>query len=591
MVVYSVSLLSLSQQTLRVCVSVPALADKISIHLPAWIPGSYMIRDFAKHLGEFKAVDNAGKGLEWEKLDKQSWQIDTKNKACELSYTIVANDYSVRGAFISDEYAFFNGTSVFIDIDEASHLQRQVVIEQHTAPMSWHSYTAMQQSEKPNQFISQTYEELIDNPFYWGIATVQDFEVDGIAFRFLLSGTPPVDTFRITEDLIPICDHHLRLFGTPYPVDAYLFITLLADTGYGGLEHRHSTVLMYPRFDLPLIGEHNKTDLPSSDAYIDYLCLCSHEFFHTWHVKRLRPEALLKPDLSREVYTEQLWIYEGFTSFYDDVAVARTKKMSPEHYLKVLGKNITRLLHSPGKDKQSVAESSFDAWTRFYKQDASSNNHIVSYYTKGGIIALGLDLILRRESKNEINLDSVMDYLWQNFGKNEVGTADQVISEACKTLGVNVDNYLERVVYGTEDPELEELLPLMGVSLHFRAREHSSDKGGTAQAVELRNDIGATWSPTSKGLTVSQIQAESAADKSGLMVGDTVIAADNWLVTEALLLRLLESASSDQPISLTVARQGRLLSMPFYIQATQKKVAYLRIEDKTAYYRWLYNAE
>jgi predicted metalloprotease with PDZ domain len=588
MVVYSVSLLSISQQTLRVSVSIPALAEKINVKLPAWIPGSYMIRDFAKHLGEFKAVDASGKPLLWNKVDKQRWQIHTHNQACVISYTIVANDYSVRGAFINDEYVFFNGTSAFIDIDEATHLCRQVQINTKSAPSSWHPYTAMEQGESPETFISQTYEELIDNPFFWGTATVQEFNVSGITFRFLLSGKPPIDTQRITQDLIPICQHHLDLFDAPYPIDAYLFITLLADTGYGGLEHRKSTVLMYPRFDLPLIGESNNDKTPPSDTYIDYLSLCSHEFFHTWHVKRLRPKALLKPNLSSEVYTEQLWIYEGITSFYDDVALARTHKMSAEHYLKVLGKNITRLLHTPGKEKQSVAESSFDAWTRFYKQDANSNNHIVSYYTKGGIIALGLDLLLRQETQHKVTLDHVMDYLWQHFGKHETGTTDEVISETCRALGVNVDDYLERVVYGTEDPALEELLPLMGVSLHFRAREQSSDKGGTNSTANLSRDVGATWSQTPKGLNITQIQAHSAAENSGLMIGDTIIAANDWLVTEPLLLRLIESASTENPICLAVARQGRLLSLPFCVQAAQKKVAYLTIEDKAAYHRWLY---
>jgi predicted metalloprotease with PDZ domain len=362
-----------------------------------------------------------------------------------------------------------------------------------------------------------------------------------------------------------------------------LFITLLANTGFGGLEHRDSTVLMYPRFDLPVIGEETQP----KDAYIDYLSLCSHELFHTWHVKRLRPEVMLNPDLSKEVYTDQLWIYEGITSFYDDLAVARAGKMSPEHYLTIVGRHLTRLYHTPGRQKQSPAESSFDAWTRFYKQDANSNNHIVSYYTKGGIVAFGLDLLLREKTDNQVQLDDLMRYLWKHYGKNETGTPDDVIHTACNELGVDVTAYLDDVVYSTQDVPLENWLENIGLKLHFRNRINANDKGGTPADTTATNDFGALLATDAKGCKITQLQEGSAAETAGLMIGDVIVAADNWVIDESLFMRLLQQKNQDDTLSLSVIRQGRLIALEMPIQKAQTKVAYLEIVDEQNYLNWL----
>lgn len=601
MVVYSVSLLSTSQQTLQVEIAIPAISDSLHVSLPAWIPGSYKIRDFARNIGEFQVVDENSHRVKWEKLDKQSWRIEAQNRPVTLSYVVVANDFSVRGAFINDDYAFFNGTSVFVNIDEAKDLAKQVNINRQDCPRDWVPYSGMRVVSKthsgsslnePHTFMAESYEELIDQPIYWGKAQVKTFHVDGVTFTFLLSGDQPIDVERITRDLEPICHHHIDMFGTAPPISEYLFITLLADKGYGGLEHKHSTVLMYPRFDLPLLGEYSSQDdennSNASDSYIDYLSLCSHEFFHTWHVKRLRPKALLLPDLSREVYTNQLWIYEGITSFYDDLAVARAGKMPAKHYLTILGRHITRLYHTPGRYKQSPAESSFDAWTRFYQQDANSNNHIVSYYTKGGIIALGLDIVLRQQSDSKVSLDNVMRQLWEQYGVDERGTPDNVIQEICSQLGCDIQAYLNRVVYGTEDVPLEDLLPYIGLKLHVRGKEHSGDKGGTeGKEVASQFDIGASLSKSSVGVTVKQLQEHGAAEKAGLMINDTIIAADSWIVDETLLTRLLNRLQVGGSVELTVIREGRLVKANISRSHPLNRVAYLTVENEARYLSWL----
>lgn len=579
MIKYTVALESISLQSLRVTMVIPVISDRITLTLPAWIPGSYKIRDFAKNLGEFEAKSVCGETMSWWKTDKQTWQVHTKAKPAVISYVVVANDYSVRGAFLNDQYVFFNGTSVFLEVQRAHDVALQMAVKSETAPANWQLTSSM-----PNHV--ESYQQLIDHPVFWGIGQTQHFTVDGVDFSFLLSGTQPVDIDRICKDLEPICKHHLSLFPAPAPMQNYLFITLLADSGYGGLEHCDSTVLMYPRFDLPMRGEVETSN--KKDEYVNYLSLCSHELFHAWHVKRIRPKVLLKPDLHQEVYTPQLWIYEGITSFYDDLAVVRSGQMSPEQYCKVLGQNLTRLMHTPGKNKQSVAASSFDAWTRFYQQDALSNNHIVSYYTKGGIIALGLDLLLRKQSNGKQNMDRVMQALWQQYGVNETGTDDDVITSVCAQLGVDISNYVDQVVYGEDDVDLTGLLPTIGLTVNWRNRANSSDKGGTELSTPPKHDFGLTVSANgSLGCKVTQLQADSAATVAGLQIDDIVVAINEWVATESLWLRLLAQAELGCSINLTVVRQGRLLQLTMPVRAAANKAATITITNKQLFYSWL----
>lgn len=384
--------------------------------------------------------------------------------------------------------------------------------------------------------------------------------------------------------MIPVCEHHLDLFPGPPPVEHYLFITLLSDSGFGGLEHRHSTALLYPRFDLPLEREAGS----KTDQYITFLSLCCHELFHTWHVKRLRPEVMLAPNLAAEVYTPQLWIYEGFTSFYDDVTLARKGLITPEKYLEIVAQNLTRLQVSKGRFKQSVAESSFDAWTKFYKQDASAPNNIVSYYTKGGIIAFGLDLLLRRESKGQVTLDTLMQQLWRQYGADEIGTPDDVIETVCQqTFGIDVSDYLSRVVYGTEDVPLADWVSEIGISLHTRPKNSLADRGGQPpSAAYQRHPLGAMVKNSDLGATVQVVFEGGAASAAGLQVNDRIIALNHWVVSDVLLQRLLNQTVESQ-VELTVVRDGRLLTLSLPVEPEQQEACYFTIEDSAAFSEWL----
>ncbi|RDV26021.1 M61 family peptidase [Alteromonas aestuariivivens] len=585
---YRLSVKSQSQHLFEVTMTVPDLdSESVTVCLPAWIPGSYMIRDFARNIITFEASTSDGEFLEVSKLDKQSWKITTSGRAFTLSYTVYAFDLSVRSAFINDEFAFCNGTSVFLAVKGHEQLPCRLQIIPPTHLSLWHVETSMPVDnirESDACYLSKDYDELIDHPIFIGRCSRASFMVGDVEFVLLFSGSTQVDVSKISTDLVPICEHHLKLFSRPYPMQRYVFMTLLSDSGYGGLEHRSSTALLYPRFDLPLTGE----PVRNSDTYTAFLSLCSHELFHTWHVKRIKPSVMIKPDLSAEVYTDQLWIYEGFTSFYDDVTLARAGVISGEKYLELVGQNLTRLQQTAGRNKQSVAESSFDAWTKFYKQDASATNNIVSYYNKGGIIALGLDLLLRRRSNNEVTLDNVMQILWRDYGLEQSGTQDNVIAEVCNSeFGIDITDYLQSVVYGTEDVPLQHWLSDIGIEMNFRPRQGKDDKGGTPPAsAPHRHQLGASVKNAEAGVTVLQVREGLAACQAGIQINDRLVAFNGYVVNDALLQRLLDACQQSHA-QVTVIREGRLLNLELPILSSREDVCYLTISNPDAFKQWL----
>ncbi|AYA64425.1 M61 family metallopeptidase [Alteromonas sp. RKMC-009] len=586
---YDLSVRSRSQHLFAVTLTIPACdTDVLTLSLPAWIPGSYMVRDFARHIITLTAADNAGNVLPVTKTDKQTWQIKAGKQPVTVEYTVYAFDLSVRAAYLNDEYGFINGTSVFLQVNDLPAASCEVTVSLPESLSHWHVETSMQPDDtNGTHFICEDYAELIDHPVFMGECVLDSVTVQGVEFVFLFSGKTPVNTKRICEDMVPVCEHHLNLFGQPSPVDRYVFMTLLSESGFGGLEHRSSTALLYPRFDLPLEREGGG----KTDQYVTFLSLCCHELFHTWHVKRLRPSVFLKPDLSAEVYTPQLWIYEGFTSFYDDVTLARTGLISPEKYLEIVGQNLTRLQLTAGRFKQSVAESSFDAWTKFYKQDASAPNNIVSYYVKGGIIAFGLDLLLRRKSQGNVSLDSLMQALWQQFGAEETGTPDDVIETVCReTFNIDVSEYLQAVVYGKEDVPLNQWLADIGVTLHTRPKNSASDRGGVPPLPAYqKHHLGAAIKNAETGVTVQVVFEDGAACRAGLQVNDRIIALDGYVVNDILLQRLLNQ-TGESALPLTVLRDGRLLTLSLPVLEERQEACYFTIEDKEKLAAWLATA-
>ncbi|MFQ3250708.1 MAG: putative metalloprotease with PDZ domain [Glaciecola sp.] len=584
---------NLAEHVFNVKISIPASKHAI-IHLsiPAWIPGSYMIRDFCKNIHSLHAESHSGQKLETSQIDKQTWQIANASDGLMVTYQVYAFDLSVRGAYLFDEYAFFNGTSTFLEVKEFTDNASSPIslcIENNQVDKNWQLCTSYQKhsvvesnSIVKHYFTCEDYQELIDHPVLLGQVEQASFEVADTNFHVVFSGKTETDLQRICQDLKPLCQHHINLFGA-LPEKDYWFLTLLSDDGFGGLEHRASTALLYPRFHLPMRSE---TEL-KSEHYQRFLSLCSHELFHAWNVKRIKPQIMISPELSSEQYSEQLWIYEGFTSLYDDLSLARANIIDPQRYIEILGENLTRLKQTQGRHKQSITESSINAWTKFYKQDAGSHNHIVSYYNKGAVIALALDITLREMSENRYSIDQIMQILWQEYGSCNIGTPDDVIQQLCKKhFQLDISEFLNTALYCTDDLPLDALVKKIGLKLHYRTQVSQSDKGGKPSTESIKHAFGATYKDQDSGLLLQTMRDGSPIARAGAQLGDILIALGQWQVNSGNLQRLLDNQVSSH-VEITLLRQGRILRAQLPIEAAKADTAYFTIEDTKKFQCWI----
>ena len=386
--------------------------------MPAWIPGSYMIRDYARNVVAIRA-ESDGLDVALEKLDKSRWQAAAVDRPITIVAQVFAYDLSVRGAHLDMTHAYFNGPCVFLVAEgqEDRACELEIVAPNIKQAEDWRVATSMRRKDAANYgfgtYEADDYAELIDHPVEAGHLSIGEFEANGIPHSIAIRGQTRVDMGRLCHDLQTLCEQHLSFLGAPRDFDRYVFLLHAPGSGYGGLEHRWSSSLVCARDSLPMRG-----DEEVREDYRTFLGLASHEYFHSWNVKRLKPAAFTPYDLSAETHTELLWVFEGVTSYYDDLALVRSGLITERSYLELLGRTITRVLRGAGRLRQSVAESSFDAWTKFYKQDANAANAIVSYYAKGSLIALALDLKLRSETGGKISLDDVMKECWARWGES-----------------------------------------------------------------------------------------------------------------------------------------------------------------------------
>jgi len=337
--------------------------------LPNWIPGSYMIRDFSKNIVTLLARCD-GNVTDLERRGKSTWAAPAGVKKIQLEYTVHAWDLSVRTAHLDNQHGFFNGTSVFLSAEGHEHEPHEVELVQPTASAfkDWRVATSLP-ATSVNQngygaYVAADYDELIDHPVEMGTFEKIEFEACGVPHEVILTGEYRTDNERIANDLKVICEAQIRFFGEPAPMDRYVFLVMVVGEGYGGLEHRASTALLITRDHLPVPGV---TD--ASDKYISFLGLCSHEYFHTWNVKRIKPAEFVPYKLAEESYTRLLWFFEGITSYYDDLFLVRTGLISDKQYFNLIGKTFERVQRGGGRLVQSVTDSSYDAWNKFYKQN------------------------------------------------------------------------------------------------------------------------------------------------------------------------------------------------------------------------------
>ncbi|HUH41330.1 MAG TPA: PDZ domain-containing protein, partial [Castellaniella sp.] len=535
--------------------------------LPAWIPGSYLIRDFARQIETLQASSPQGP-VAVRKIDDHRWQCAPCAGPLQIEYTVYAWDLSVRGAHFDESHAFFNGTSLFVAVQGQEHEPCLLDIEPPTHARGWQVHTSLPSAQghkaaaPPHGFglyQAPDYDALIDHPVEIGTPQVAHFEAHGAAHDLVFTGcVPNLDLARIAADAQRICEAQIALFDpdqhrAPFldSAERYVFLVMVTGDGYGGLEHRASTALMTQRSDLPTRGDSSNAQTPS-EGYQSFLGLLSHEYFHTWNVKRIKPAAFAPYDLSQPNHTRLLWVFEGFTSYYDDLMLLRSGVIPEADYLRLLGKTISSVRRAGGRLKQSVAESSFDAWTRYYKQDENSPNALVSYYTKGALVALGLDLTIREHTGDTKSLDDVMRLLWDRYGRNFYQGQPQGVAEDAlpaliqQATGVDVSDFIARHVEACEDVPLDTLLANQGITVRW-------------QADNPRPTLDARWRATDGGLQLGTVFEGGPAHQAGLSAGDIVLAIDGLRVTDvASLERLLQARRPGDRVTIHVFRRDEL---------------------------------
>ena len=550
----------------EVTLSFLSITENPVLSLPAWIPGSYLIREFSRHIVALEAWRD-DQPLAVRKTSKHDWTVAVGAGPVRVRYEVYAWDLSVRAAHLDATHAFFNGTSVFVRVRGQEHRPCRVDIQPPPqVPAPWRVATSLPRVRGKvsrdgfGLYQADDYDALVDHPVEMGRFTAFQFKACGVTHDVAVTGVvPDLDTERLARDMALICERQIRFFepsSHAAPIDRYVFLVTAVDAGHGGLEHRASTALLCSRHDLPLRnGRHD------AKRYRDFLSLVSHEYFHTWHVKRIKPAAFADYDLDREVYTRLLWVFEGFTSYYDELFLARTGLATPEEYFQTLAQTIAQVHNAPSHRRQSIADSSFDAWTKYYRPDENTPNEVVSYYAKGGLVALCLDLHIRDKTGGRRSLDDVMRALWQQFGRDfyagtRTGLDEEAFARLAETaVGVSLRRQIRDWAEGVVPLPLERLLGTVGLRLERRPDTRAASLLG----IRVRTAEGQAF--------VASVLHQGAGHRAGLSAGDQLVALDGLRVSGANLDTLCARLAEGVTVALHVFRRDELLSLQVTLDA------------------------
>ncbi|MFC5520435.1 M61 family metallopeptidase [Polaromonas jejuensis] len=561
---YRVEIGDLHAHLFRVTLTIAQPAALQRVSLPVWIPGSYLVREFSKNLQGLRAHQGTRTAAPVQQLDKCSWQIPcSPAKPLVLSYEVYANDNSVRAAWLDAQRGFFNSTSLCLKVEGQENTPHVLELPAPGAVTGWSLATGLSARKVNPQgfgsYVAADYDELVDCPVEMGPFWSGSFTARGVPHRLVVAGAAAsFDGERLLADTRKICETEIRFWhgAKKPPYKNYLFMLNAVDDGYGGLEHRNSTALICPRKDLPRLGEPKTTE-----GYTTLRGLISHEYFHTWNVKRLRPADFASYRYDRENYTGLLWFFEGFTSYYDDLLLRRAGLLDNAAYLKLINKTINQVMQTPGRLVQSVAEASFDAWVKYYRQDENTPNATVNYYTKGALVALCFDLTLRAEGRGSdgATLDDVMRDLWLRCKGGPLREAD--FAEALQAAGLrSFAPELARWVHGKGELPLKELLQQHGVAVH-------------EDPAQLAHRLGLRVSET-QGVQIKTVLRGGVAERAGFAAGDEWLgveaiaggrgkrnasSADGWRMSRLDDLTLY--AGSAKKVTAMVARDQRLLRL------------------------------
>ncbi len=567
----------------NVKLSFVASSESHVLKLPVWIPGSYMVREFSKNIVSINTVQVSHKLVQ---LDKNTWEVSNLMLDMEVNiiYNVYAYEFGIRTAFLDFTRGYFNNTSLCLYVDGKENLQHSITINE--LPQNWQIATALDKVSD-SQYSADNYDMLIDCPVELGEFKRLEFIIKDVPIYFILSGTiiKNFDERRFLSDVNAICQTEIDLFGGIPPFKNYTFILYLGGEVYTGLEHRNSTLLMAPYYSLPISGQ---TDI--GDDYLKILGLISHEFFHTWNIKRIKPQVFNPYVLDKENYTKLLWWFEGVTSYYDDLILRKSGLIDDKRYLKLIIDNINNVYKYNGNKIQTLTSSSMTAWTKYYRQDENSPNAIVSYYVKGALVGMCLDLIIRDKTKSK-SLDDVILGLYIKWQHDGLGILEDQLSELINQYtGLDLSAEIHQFVDTCEELPFNDLLSKFGVNVQTINNQRNSDNGTVIEdtrelPLTKKFDLGCKLVKDAFGYRVTNVYNNTLAWNIGLATNDIIIAIDNIKLSDFDKQIALYALGSE--ISLTLFRQERLISVNFKLVEPSLDIRFLQIIDKDKLSNWL----
>ncbi|PSF38168.1 peptidase M61 [Aphanothece hegewaldii CCALA 016] len=518
--------------------------DVLDLKMAVWTPGSYLVREYSRHVQDFSVKGQ--QALKHRKCSKNHWQVETNNQSeITVQYRVFANELTVRTNHLDATHGYFNGAALFLFVPE---LVKQSVTVTIIPPQNeWQVTTSLPSVDgKENTFIAKDFNTLVDSPFEVGIHQKYDFEVLGIPHQLAIWGQGNVNVERLIRDTRNIIATEARMFGG-LPYERYIFLLHLSKNSYGGLEHKESCTLIYSRFGFR-----------ARDKYNNFIQLVAHEFFHLWNVKRIRPKALEVFDYEQENYTNALWFCEGVTSYYDIVFPMRAGIYDSKTFLDLLSKEISRYLSIAGRKVQPVSESSFDAWIKLYRRDANSDNSQISYYLKGELIAMMLDLLIRQRHNNQRSFDDVMRIMWEKYGKLEIGYTDEELKNVIESVAeTDLSDFYIRFILGVEELPFEEYLEPFGIQL----KSVYDDERVPLLGIKVNSENGKE--------IIKFVEIGSPSQIAGINTEDELLAIDGFRVSGDQISDRLKDYQENDIIQITVFHQDELRTLPVKLAASQ----------------------
>jgi predicted metalloprotease with PDZ domain len=539
---YKVDLSQALTRYITVTMSANPAGDETELMMPTWTPGSYLIREYAKHIDRILANDSTGKPLKIQKISKNRWRVATKDVTrFEVSYRLFCDEISVRTNSVDFNRAVLNGAATFLSIPQQQDRVHRIKL---VLPKGWNtSSTSLQRGRSEHSYFAENYDEVVDSPIVAGNVMVYPFEVAGVPHYLVNVGqSNDFDHQTATADLTKLIEQHHRLWGE-VPYNRYYFITVFG--GGGGLEHDNCCLMMVPRLDLR-----------DRAGYRGWLSLASHEFFHTWNIRRLRPKELVKYDYENETYTPSLWIAEGTTSYYEDLLLVRAGLIDRDEYIQSLNASIQQLQRTDGRLVQSLRDSSHDAWIKFYRPESNSRQTQISYYTKGAVVSLLLDIQIRAATAGQKSLDDVLRLLWSRH-RQDNGYLESEFRELCNEVaGRDLSSWFAQAVDSTNELDYQEMANWLGLEIGNIKPQRDPSPSASKNDESAKPSTDTTDKQLRRWIGIGEF--DSPATKAGLADTDEVIGINGQRVSEGEVESVAQKFQVGEPINVLVARNGKL---------------------------------